>query len=125
MLLFILGVLFMENIRIMREKKGLKQRGLANLVGVAPSSIANYEAGIRDPSLPVLCRIADALDCSLDVLVRGKEKDRPFGRSKDELMKMFSELSEEEHLWMIALLQASLADIRFQAHLRQEHQEEP
>ena len=115
----------MENMKILREKQKLTQKQLADLAGLAPSSIANYETGKREPSIAVLCTLADGLDCSLDLLVRGKEKDRPFGRSKDEMMKMFSEMSEEEHLWLIALLQASLADKRFQAHLRQEHPEEP
>lgn len=115
----------MENIKVQREKRGMTQKELATAIGIATSTVANYETGKRKPDPDTLCKIADALDCTLDALVRGKEKDRPFGRSKDELMKMFSELSEEEHLWMIALLQASLADIRFQAHLHQEHQEEP
>ena len=113
----------MENLRAIREQRGFTQKGLAEAIGTATSTIANYETSKRKPDIDTLCALSDALDCSLDVLVRGKEKDRPFGRSKDELMKMFSQMSEEEHLWMIALLQASLADIRFQAHLRQEHQE--
>lgn len=106
-----------------REKRGMMQKDLASMLCIAPATLAVYEKD-RDPPLDTLCQIADLFDVSLDVLVRGKEKDRPFGRSKDELMKMFSQMSEEEHLWMIALLQASLADKRFQAHLRQEHPEE-
>lgn len=108
-----------------REKRDIMQKDLALEMCIAPATLATYENTDRDPPLEILCKMADKFDCSLDLLVRGKEKDRPFGRSKDDLMKMFSGMSEEEHLWLIALLQASLADKRFQAHLRQEHPEEP
>ena len=105
--------------------KGIEVEELAEKTGLSKAMLWSYGSGRRNPTPETLCSIADALDVSLDMLVRGKEKDRPFGRSKDDLMKMFSEMSEEEHLWLIALLQASLADKRFQAHLRQEHPEEP
>ena len=78
----------MEGLRIAREKRKMSQKDLAEKIGVAPSTITNYEAGVREPSsLSMLCAIADALDCSLDMLVRGKEKDRPEERSFEELAK--------------------------------------
>ena len=57
-----------------RSKKGMTQKELASAVGIAPSTFSNYEAGEREPSLDVLCKIADVLDVSLDMLVRGKIK---------------------------------------------------
>lgn len=72
----------MDTMRIAREKKGVTQKQLARIVGVAPSTVANWENGNREPtSIDLLCRVADALDFSLDMLVRGKEKDRPEERS--------------------------------------------
>lgn len=110
--------------RIMDEK-GLTAIELAEKTGLTKAAVWNYSSGRNAPDPETLCLLADALDVSLDMLVRGKEKDRPFGRSKEEVMKTFSHLSEEEHRWLIALLQASLADIRFQAHLHPESQENP
>ena len=114
----------MEGLRIARERKNVKQKELAKAVGVAPSTIANYEGGTREPSLALLCDIADALDCSLDLLVRGKEKDRHNGRSKEDILKEFDTMTEEELVRLSAFLQAALADKRFQAHLRQDAQAE-
>ena len=110
--------------KIMDEKK-ITVPELVEKTGLTKNMIWAYQSGRNNPDPETLCALADILDVSLDMLIRGKEKDRPFGRSKEDLMKMFSGMSEEEHLWLIALLQASLADKRFQAHLRQEHPEEP
>ena len=54
-------------IRALREKKGLSQRQLAELVGTTQSAIARLEGGRICPSLPTLDRIANALDAELTV----------------------------------------------------------
>lgn len=112
----------LTNLRPLRKQRGLSMKQLGEMVGVAEVTISTYENGRSDPSIPVLCKIADVLDVSLDMLVRGKEKDRPEGRSRDELLKMFDSMSEAELERFAALLTASLADRRFQAHLRQDGQ---
>ena len=54
-------------IRALREKKGLSQRQLAELVGTTQSANARLEGGRISPSLPTLDRIANALDAELTV----------------------------------------------------------
>ena len=54
-------------IRALRERKGLSQRQLAELVGTTQSAIARLEGGRISPSLPTLDRIAAALDAELCV----------------------------------------------------------
>ena len=116
----------MVNITHARIDKGLSMAQLADLVGVTPSAVSQWENGSKGVSKKNLEKLASVLDVSVEYLTGKKEKDRPIsGRSTEELLAMFRQMSEEEHLRLIALLQASLADIRFQAHLRQEHQEEP
>ena len=111
---------YMEKLKGFRIKMGLSQKELGEKVGVSEASISNYETGKREPEFATLCALADLFDCTLDVLVRGKEKDRPFGRSsREDILKEFDSLSVEELEYYSALLQAALADKRFQAHLRQ------
>jgi predicted transcriptional regulator len=50
-----------------RAARGLSQRELANLVGTTQSAIARLESGGRPPRIDTLLRIADALDCDLQV----------------------------------------------------------
>ena len=97
----------LENMRNVRKAKGLTMKELGDMVGVAEVTISAYENGRREPSLDVLCQIADILDCSLDMLVRGKEKNRPEGRSIDDMVKIFKNLSPQE-LDMIVSLGAFL-----------------
>lgn len=44
-------------VKLARCKRGLTQRELARRSGVPPATIAEIEAGRRQPSWPLLCRI--------------------------------------------------------------------
>lgn len=113
----------LENLRPLRKKSGLTMKQLGDMVGVAEVTISTYENGRSDPSIPVLCKIADILDVSLDMLVRGKEKDRLEWRSVEEIAKAFNALSDE-HLEMLAQTAvAVLAERRFQARQEKEQKE--
>jgi transcriptional regulator with XRE-family HTH domain len=50
-----------------RERRGLSQRQLAELVGTTQSAIARLEGGHISPSLPTLDRIAAALGVEVTV----------------------------------------------------------
>ena len=110
-------------LRKIRESKGISAETLGDLVGVSKHSIWGYETGRTQPDPETLCKLADALDVSLDLLVRGKEKDRLKGRSLVDLVEMYRELSDEQLDYFILALQAAKADKRFQAHLRQGEKE--
>ena len=51
----------------LRVARHLSQAELARLCGTTQSAIARLERGARPPRLDTLARIAEALDCSLDV----------------------------------------------------------
>ena len=84
------------NMKNCREAKGISVGELSEKVNIAKQTLWAYERGERNPTPEVLCAIADALDVSLDMLVRGKEKNRPEGRSIDDMVKIFNGLSREE-----------------------------
>ena len=52
----------LENIRVIREKKGLSQADLADLVGVDQSTICRIEAGNQRVYVDTLVVIAEALE---------------------------------------------------------------
>lgn len=54
-------------IHALREKRGLSQRELAELLGTTQSAIARLEAGNISPTLPTLDKIAEALGVELVV----------------------------------------------------------
>ncbi len=45
-----------NNIREFREKSGLSQRALAEMIGVTQGAVGHYEKGRRTPALDV-CRV--------------------------------------------------------------------
>ncbi len=59
-----------RTIRGMREDRGWSQSVLADAAGMTQSAVARFEAGGTVPSLPVLERLARALDADLVVQVR-------------------------------------------------------
>lgn len=113
----------LEQMRFLRRKKGLTMKQLGEIIGVTEVTVSTYETGKREPSLDTLCAIADALDVSLDMLIRGKEKDRPEGRPINEMLQMYGKLSDRELELILAVINASLADRRYKASLRQAGQE--
>lgn len=113
----------LTNLRPLRKQRGLSMKQLGEMVGVAEVTISTYENGRSDPSIPVLCKIADVLDVSLDMLVRGKEKTALIGRSIEEIAKAFKALSDE-HLELLAQTALNvLAERRFQARQEKEQTE--
>ncbi|GAA5034148.1 hypothetical protein GCM10023317_86590 [Actinopolymorpha pittospori] len=57
-------------VRQLREQRGWSQRELAEAAGMTQSAVARFEAGGTVPTLPILERIARALDVELAVHFR-------------------------------------------------------
>lgn len=54
-----------ENIKKIRREKGLTQKELGNLCGMADSAIRRYESGRANPKINTLIKIAEALNCEV------------------------------------------------------------
>ena len=61
-----------ENIRRIRQERGLTQRQLGELVGASEAYIRAYESGRRNPKLSSLEKIADALSVNPEVLANSE-----------------------------------------------------
>jgi transcriptional regulator with XRE-family HTH domain len=53
------------NIRLERTKKSLSQEGLADMAGVARSTMGIVERGEQSPTLQTLAKVANALNIDL------------------------------------------------------------
>lgn len=63
-----------EALKEARRRRGLSQRALARLVGVPQSTISEIEAGLRQPTFPVLGRILDRMGRPVDLLLVAEER---------------------------------------------------
>lgn len=60
---------FRENLAYLRAKAGLSQRELADKLFVSQQMVGAMEIGIKTPSMNMLIRLAEVLDCSINDLV--------------------------------------------------------
>lgn len=68
----------MNNIKKMRDAKGLTQNELSSLLKVSQSTVAMWETGESMPRASLLPKISAALGCSIDDLFKS-ESDQKVG----------------------------------------------
>ena len=60
-----------DNIKNIRKKKGLSQDKLAKIADVTHTTLVKIESGVNDnPTIKTLMKIANALEISIDKLVK-------------------------------------------------------
>ena len=64
---------FPQRLKQLRQKKGLTQQKLAEILGIKRNTYSDWENGKTEPSFENLIKLADLLEVSLDWL---------FGRDK-------------------------------------------
>lgn len=76
-----------KRIQNRRKEMALTQEKLSEIVDVSPSYISEIERGSSIASLATICKIVNALECSLDYIV--------FGITPDNIDHTFSELIKD------------------------------
>jgi len=80
-----------ERVAQLRKKKGLTQEQLAQRADISTPFVSDIENDKRNVSSKVLLQLSDALDVSLDYLMRGKEEKE---RDTDEPRNIPPELEK-------------------------------
>lgn len=62
---------FGSNVRKRRQARGLSQEALADLAGLDRTYISGIERGIRNPTLLMSVKIAEALETTVEELYKG------------------------------------------------------
>ena len=104
-----------ENIRTVRKQKGWSQRELAERIESDASYINRMETGKLNPSIAALERVADALECSIDRLVKGKLKAVEIQiRDKDlsERIRLLDSLEDDDRKAITHIIDALLTKKR-------------
>lgn len=63
----------MKNLRKIRRARDMTQQDLARKLGVTQATVALWESGKTNPTVPMLPRIAKELNCTIDELISEKE----------------------------------------------------
>lgn len=91
---------FAERLTARRIELKYTQESFAEIVGMSRARYANYEQSRREPDLDIVNLFAKHLNTTTDYLL-GRDTDkparpRPTQEEKDEIMRLFDTLSEEE-----------------------------
>ncbi|WP_407397263.1 helix-turn-helix domain-containing protein [Anaerovibrio sp.] len=66
------NTIFGNNLKAARESKYRVQKDFAEILGIPATTYSQYETGKREPAYKMLVKISDALEVSIDELLRGK-----------------------------------------------------
>ena len=66
----------MRKLKELRQEKHLKQKELAQLLGVSDKSICAYENGIASPKIETLIKMSKFFNCSIDYLLDNNTTDQ-------------------------------------------------
>ena len=88
--------IFPDNLKKIREIKGLSQTELAKRSGLQPSAVSHFETGRRAPSFDNLKRLADILEVTTDFLI-GREIDpTTSGPTLQSIFRNAQEMADED-----------------------------
>lgn len=67
-----------DNLKAIRNKKGVTQKEAADALGISPNTYKNYEQGMREPNNDMLCKLADYFQVTTDYLLGRAPQTNPF-----------------------------------------------
>jgi DNA-binding XRE family transcriptional regulator len=81
-------LIFARNLQALRHERGPHLKGsstrtvraLAKQVGIAGAYLSQLESGVREPSLTMVARLADALDVPISALLETPTSSSPRGK---------------------------------------------
>ena len=69
-----MGAFYGENLKKIRENRGLTQKQLADKLNIASSTVGMYEQGRRQPDLDTLIKMSDKVLIPISMLIKTKYK---------------------------------------------------
>lgn len=86
-----------QNLRYLREKKGLSQRECAEIFGLSGSAVAMWEQDQRKPDIEMIIRLAKYFGVTLDDLVlRDLKPPIPKYAGNIRYLRLSHEISQEQ-----------------------------
>ena len=66
----------MNNLRLLRNQKGMSQQKLAELLHISQQSIYKYENNLAEPDIQTLTELSELFDVSIDYIVGNSDDPR-------------------------------------------------
>jgi transcriptional regulator with XRE-family HTH domain len=104
---------FKDRLAFARKQKNVRQADLGKMIGTSGDIIGKYERGENIPSIEVAAKIADALNVTIDYLVKDGEYEQ-IDKETLTRLKDIQKLSSENKAHVYALLDAFIAKTKIQ-----------
>lgn len=98
---------YYQRLKDLKEDKDLKQREVAEIIGVAENHYGKYERGEVDITFGRVIKLAEYYNVSLDYIA-GRTNDKGGLHSKSEIEKMWEELNKDDQEEIRALIEYKL-----------------
>jgi len=72
------NIVIFKNIKDLREDRDIKQKTLANLLGIAQNTYSQYETGKIEWTAPILIKLAQFYGTSVDYLLDLTDNPVPY-----------------------------------------------
>jgi transcriptional regulator with XRE-family HTH domain len=112
-----------ENIKRIREQKGMLQKEVATAVSVHPSNYSKIEKGERLPSIDVADKLAKLFDMTVDQIIH-LSKDLPQeitieDKTTTEQLKLLQQLDEEDRKALFRIIDTMVTKKKFKDFLKE------
>lgn len=88
---------FAEQLKKLRNRKGLSQENIANEVHVTRQSVSKWESGESTPDLATTVKLAELFDVTLDYLVLNVKPQKTNDISNKKLLAKLEEMNEKNN----------------------------
>lgn len=93
-------------LKVRRKEVGLTQKQVADFVGVAEATVSRWESGdIANMRRDRIARLAEALKTTPDFIMTGSEAAVAISPTKQKLLDVALELSDEEALQLLSIIE--------------------
>lgn len=111
-----------KNLKFLRNKKGVSQQQLADVIGVTQQSVNKYENHSVEPDIYTLIKIADYFETTIDYLVGrvgddGQDENRITNEEKTMIYN-FRKLNADEKQLIRLCIKNGIARLDKQANVR-------
>jgi transcriptional regulator with XRE-family HTH domain len=106
-----------DNIKHLREERGMTQQQIAELVNMHRSNYSKVESGQRELSIKALSKIAKYFNVTLDELVNGNgtlpEEVKIEDNNTLEQVKLIQELNEDDRSMVFKMIETFVTKKKF------------
>ena len=102
----LLNISIGKRVKTAREKAGLSQERLAEIIGKTKDTVSNIERGRNMPTLETMQRICDGTNVSVAYLFEDYSPERPRIELKARMDHAFNSLTDDDARAFVAMIEA-------------------